>query len=152
MIVPVLVGTVGFILIMVGRNGWDLLVYVGSFAIDIGVAYALIPSMGIRGAAIAQALTLTASNSARLFLVRRFVGIWPFDRSFLRLIPPTAIGAAVMIGASLIIPSEKWLVNLVVASALGVGAYAVALVAVGLKPAERRALLSVVRRLAGRAG
>jgi O-antigen/teichoic acid export membrane protein len=152
MIVPVMVGTVGFILIMVGRNGWDLLVYVGSFAIDIGVAYALIPSMGIRGAAIAQALTLTASNSARLFLVRRFVGIWPFDRSFLRLIPPTAIGAAVMIGASLVIPSENWLVNLVVASALGVGAYAVVLVAVGLKPAERRALLSVVKRLAGRAG
>jgi O-antigen/teichoic acid export membrane protein len=152
MIVPVLVGTVGFILIMVGRTGWDLLVYVGSFAIDIGVAYALIPSMGIRGAAIAQALTLSASASARLFLVHRFVGIWPFDRSFLRLIPPTAIGAAVMIGASVLIPSEKWLVNLVVASALGVGAYAVALVAVGLKPGERRALLSVVKRLARRAG
>ena len=57
-----------------------------------------------------------------------------------------------MIGASVVIPSETWLVNLVVASALGVGAYAVALVAVGLKPGERRALLSVVKRLAGRAG
>ena len=152
MIVPVLVGTVGFILIMVGRTGWDLLVYVASFAIDIGVAYVLIPSVGIRGAAIAQALTLWFSASARLFLVRRFVRIWPFDRSFLRLIPPTAIGAAVMLGASVVIPTEKWLVNLVGASALGVGAYAVALVAVGLKPGERRALLSVAKRLAGRAG
>ncbi len=150
MIVPVLVGTVGFILIMVGRTGWDLLVYVGSFAIDIGIAYALIPSMGIRGAAIAQALTLSFSAFARLFLVRRFVRIWPFDRSFLRLIPPTAIGAAAMIGASGLVSGEKWLVKLLVASALGVGAYVVALVAVGLKPGERRALLSVVGRLAGR--
>ena len=29
LIVPVIVGTVGFILIMVGRTGWDLLVYMG---------------------------------------------------------------------------------------------------------------------------
>src|SRR4029078_10285810 len=39
MIVPVCVGTVGFILIMVGRTGWDLLVYAASFVIDIGIAY-----------------------------------------------------------------------------------------------------------------
>ena len=30
----VMVGTVGFILIMAGRTGWDLLVYLGGFAID----------------------------------------------------------------------------------------------------------------------
>ena len=41
MIVPVMVGTVGFILIMAGRTGWDLVVYLGGFAIDIGVAVAL---------------------------------------------------------------------------------------------------------------
>ena len=36
MIVPVMVGTVGFILIMAGRTGWDLLVYVGGFTVDVG--------------------------------------------------------------------------------------------------------------------
>ena len=40
MIVPVMVGTVGFILIMAGRTGWDLIVYAGSFAIDIALARA----------------------------------------------------------------------------------------------------------------
>ena len=82
MIVPVMVGTVGFILIMAGRTGWDLLVYVGAFAIDIGLAFALArpDALGIRGAAIAQAATLTFSAIARLFLVRRFLRIWPFDR------------------------------------------------------------------------
>ena len=85
MIVPVMVGTVGFILIMAGRTGWDLVVYLGGFAIDIGVALALAgPSgLGIRGAAIAQALTLSFSAVARLLLVRRFLGIWPFDRTWL---------------------------------------------------------------------
>ena len=83
MIVPVMVGTVGFILIMAGRTGWDLLVYVGGFAIDIGLALALArpDALGIRGAAIAQAATLTFSAIARLLLVRRFLGIWPFDAS-----------------------------------------------------------------------
>ena len=36
MIVPVMVGTVGFILIMAGRTGWDLVVYLGGFVIDVG--------------------------------------------------------------------------------------------------------------------
>ena len=87
MIVPVMVGTVGFILIMAGRTGWDLLVYVGGFAIDVGVALALARPevLGIRGAAIAQALTLSFSAVARLLLVRRFLGIWPFDAAYLRL-------------------------------------------------------------------
>ena len=48
MIVPVMVGTVGFILIMAGRTGWDLAVYVASFAIDIGLAFALARPDGAR--------------------------------------------------------------------------------------------------------
>ena len=67
MIVPVMVGTVGFILIMAGRTGWDLVVYLGSFAIDVGLALALARPdvLGIRGAAIAQAATLTVSARSR---------------------------------------------------------------------------------------
>ena len=37
-IVNVAVGSVGFILIMVGRTGWDLIVYAGSFLLDLTVA------------------------------------------------------------------------------------------------------------------
>ena len=111
MIVPVMVGTVGFILIMAGRTGWDLLVYVGAFAIDIGIALALArpDALGIRGAAIAQAATLTLSAVARLLLVRRFLQIWPFDTSYLRLIVPTVIGGAVMAVMHGVLPEAKWL-------------------------------------------
>ncbi len=121
MIVPVMVGTVGFILIMAGRTGWDLVVYVGAFAIDIGIALALArpDALGIRGAAIAQAATLTVSAVARLFLVRRFLRIWPFDTSYLRLIVPTLIGGAVMALTHGVLPEEKWLIGLLVAAGLG---------------------------------
>jgi O-antigen/teichoic acid export membrane protein len=150
MVAPVLVGTVGFILIMVGRTGWDLLIYAGSFAIDIGVAYMLIPSMGIEGAAIAQALTLIFSAAARLYLVWRFVRIWPFDRWFPRLAIPTIVGAATMIGVELAVPDAKWFLDLVLAAGLGTLAYFLTLVAVGLKPGERALILTTLRKVTGR--
>jgi O-antigen/teichoic acid export membrane protein len=152
MIVPVMVGTVGFILIMAGRTGWDLVIYFGAFAIDVGIAFALArpESLGIRGAAIAQACTLTFSALARLLLVRRFLGIWPFDSSYLRLVPPTVAGALAMFGVHTALPDAKWLVDLVGSFAVGGLVYVGVLVAVGLKPSERTALFRVVGKALGR--
>jgi O-antigen/teichoic acid export membrane protein len=152
MIVPVMVGTVGFILIMAGRTGWDLVVYVGAFAIDVGIALALARPdvLGIRGAAIAQAITLTFSAVARLLLVRRFLDIWPFDRSYLRLIVPTVAGGAVMAIAHVVLPEATWLANLVVSAVAGTAVYAVALFALGLLPAERASAVRLAGKVLGR--
>ena len=152
MIVPVMVGTVGFILIMAGRTGWDLLVYVGGFAIDVGLALALARPevLGIRGAAIAQAVTLTISALARLFLVRRFLRIWPFDAWYLRLLVPTVVGGVVMYAVHLVVPDARWLINLVLASAAGTVAYVVLLLAIGLRPNERASVVSIARTLTKR--
>jgi O-antigen/teichoic acid export membrane protein len=150
LIFPVIVGTVGFILIMVGRTGWDLLVYAGSFVTAVGIAVWLAPGMGMRGTAIAEAVTLTLSAVARLFLVKRFVAIWPFDRHFLRLAPATVAGGLAMWAAHQVLAGPKWLIDLGGSIAFGTLVYGVVLVATGLKPAERRAVLSVARRLAAR--
>lgn len=154
MTVPVTVGTVGFILIMAGRTGWDLLVYVGAFAIDIGVTVALAgpDRLGIRGAALAQALTLSCSAAARLFLVRSFLGIWPFDGAWLRLLAPAALGALTMGLMHAAIPDDRWFVNLVVSAGAGVGVYAAALIVVGLLPTERAALGRLLLRRRSSAG
>jgi O-antigen/teichoic acid export membrane protein len=152
MIVPVMVGTVGFVLIMAGRTGWDLLVYVGGFAIDVGLAFWLArpETLGIRGAAIAQACTLTFSAIARLMLARRFLGIWPFDSGYLRLIPATLLGAAAMAGVHVLLPAEKWLVNLLGSFLVGGIVYVVVLVAIGLPASERRALSRMAGKVLGR--
>jgi O-antigen/teichoic acid export membrane protein len=151
MIVPVTVGTVGFILIMAGRTGWDLLVYVGGFAIDIGVALALAgpAQLGIRGAALAQALTLSFSAVARLLLVRRFLGIWPFGRAWLRLLGPTVLGGLTMGLMHAALSDGRWFVDLVVSAALGGGVYVGTLVVIGLLPTERAALTQLLRRFVG---
>jgi len=147
LIVPVIVGTVGFILIMVGRTGWDLLVYLGSFVTAVGIAVVLAPRYGMRGAAIAEAVTLTLSAIARLMLVKRFVHIWPFDRWFLRLIPATIAGGITMWAAHTVLAGPKWLIDLGGSIVAGSLVYGVVLLMFGLKPGERRALLSVGRRL-----
>jgi O-antigen/teichoic acid export membrane protein len=152
MVVPVCVGTVGFILIMVGRTGTDLLVYLAAIVLDVAIALVLArpEALGIRGAAIAQAVTLAFSAIARLLLVHRFVRIWPFDRPFLRLIPAALVGGATMAAVHALLPEAKWLVNLVVSAGLGTLAYAGALVSFGLKPAERRAAVAIAGRALGR--
>jgi O-antigen/teichoic acid export membrane protein len=152
MIVPVMVGTVGFILIMAGRTGWDLLVYVAAFTIDVGVASALAgpEALGIEGAAIAQACTLTFSAIARLALVRRFLGIWPFEVAFARLIVPAVLGAAVMAVSNAVLPETRWVVNLVVSAGVGTLAYAIALLAFGLTSNERATIGRLARKVLGR--
>jgi O-antigen/teichoic acid export membrane protein len=148
MIVPVTVGTVGFILIMAGRTGWDLAVYLGGLAIDVGVALALAGPgrLGIRGAALAQALTLSFSAVARLLLVRRFLGIWPFERSWVRLVGPTVLGALTMGLVHAAMPDDRWFVDLLVSAGLGAGVYAGVLFATGVLPAERAAVVGLLRR------
>jgi O-antigen/teichoic acid export membrane protein len=150
LIVPVIVGTVGFILIMVGRTGWDLLVYVASFFTAVGIAVVFAPRYGMRGAAVAEAVTLTLSAFARLMLVKRFVNIWPFDRWFLRLVPPALAGAVVMWGVHQVLEGPKWLIDLGGSIGAGTLVYGVALVVWGLKPGERATVMALVRKLLGR--
>jgi hypothetical protein len=152
MIVPVMVGTVGFILIMAGRTGWDLLVYMSAFALDVGIALLLAGpnALGIEGAAIAQACTLTFSAVIRLLLVRRFLDIWPFDGGFVRLLPATVAGGIAMALTHAILPAEKWFMDLVASFAVGSLVYVVVLFAVGLPPDERAALVAMARKVLGR--
>ena len=152
MIVPVMVGTVGFILIMAGRTGWDLLVYVGSFAIDFTLAFALAgpDALGIEGAAIAQAATLTFSAIVRLLLVRQFLHIWPFDPGYLRLVPPAVAGGLAMALTHAVMPAEKWFLDLVVSFGVGGLVYVVTLVAIGLPTNERTSLFRMAGKVLGR--
>ena len=148
--INVATGSVGFVLIMVGRTGWDLIVQAGSLAMNLGLAFWLAPRYGMEGAAIANAATFAASKWWRLFLVRKFVGIWPYDRQYLRLIVPTLIGAAVMWGIHSVV-TAGYLVDLILTGAIGTIAFALAYLAVGLPPAEKREVGKLLAKLRGNA-
>lgn len=143
--VNVLTGSVGFVLIMVGRTGWDLTVYAGSLAMNLGLAFWLCPRYGMVGAAIANSVTFALSKWARLFLVKRFVDIQPYDRDYARLLAPTAIALGIMISVHIAVDT-RWLIDLVATAAAGTVAFAIAYLLVGLTHSERRGLSSLMTR------
>jgi O-antigen/teichoic acid export membrane protein len=147
-LVNVAVGSVGFILIMVGRTGWDLAVYAASFLLDLVVAFALAGAvgLGIEGAAVAQVVTMVCSNAARLYLVWRFVGIQPFTRDYARLAIPAAAGAVVMVLTHLLVRARPWPVDLVATAVAGSALYLVVLAVTALTAGERTAMGVVLRR------
>lgn len=139
-------GSVGFILIMVGRTGWDLVVYAATLVLDVAVAFLLAPKLGAEGAAVAQSLALTLSNMARVYLVWRFVHIQPFNRHSFRLGIPALAGGVVMLGTHLVMGGAAWPVDLAVSGISGTIAYAAVLVAAGLTPTERATVRRVLAR------
>jgi O-antigen/teichoic acid export membrane protein len=148
--VNVSVGAAGFVLIMAGRTGWDLTVYGSSVVLDLVLALVLVPKFGINGAAAAQAITIALSNWFRLSLVRRFVGIFPWDRSYARLLPPAAGCALAMLVIRAITSGTKWYVQLVVIGLTGLLAYVPLLLRFGLADSERVAVRTGIAKLRSR--
>ena len=147
--VNIATGSVGFVLIMVGRTGWDLVVYAGSLIMNLGFAFWLCPRYGMEGAAIANAVTFAVSKWARLALVKHFVEIQPYDRNYLKLIAPTAAAAVVMLAVHQITES-RWAVDLLAITLLGSLVYGGAYLWVGLTEAERRGIAGLRARVIGR--
>ena len=147
--INVATGSVGFILIMVGRTGWDLVVYAGSLVLDLALALILCPRYGMEGAAIANAITFSSANVARLFLVRRFVGIQPYGREYARLVIPATVGVIAMWLAHEAGP-EGWLLRLLLTAAVGFIAYVAAYWFTALTPAEKQGVGGLVARLKAR--
>jgi O-antigen/teichoic acid export membrane protein len=147
-IVNVSVGAAGFILIMVGRTGWDLLVYGSSCLLDLVIAIILVPHLGPTGAAIAQATTLVFSNVFRVYLVWRFVRIQPYNRYYAKLALPAAITAVFMLIAHAVLSNGAWLIDLVGTGLVGGFVYLTAFLLMGLTPTEKGALMRVLQRKA----
>jgi O-antigen/teichoic acid export membrane protein len=147
--VNIATGSVGFVLIMVGRTGWDLVVYAASLALNLGLAFWLCPRYGMEGAAIANAVTFALSKWARLALVKRFVRIQPYDRDYLRLAPAVIASLAVMWGVHRMLEAGS-LVTLAATGLAGFAAYVVVHLLAGLTPAEKRGLGALRARLGAR--
>lgn len=144
--VNIATGSVGFVLIMVGRTGWDLVVYGASLALNLALAFWLCPRYGMEGAAIANAVTFATSKWMRLALVRRFVSIQPYDRDYGRLLAPAGVGLVVMYLVHSAV-GGGWAADVVATGVLGTLAYALTYLAVGLTPPERRGIAGLRSRL-----
>jgi O-antigen/teichoic acid export membrane protein len=150
-LINVATGSVGFILIMVGRTGVDLAVNAAAVVLSAATAVLLVPRYGMEGAAIAGALTLGLSNLCRLALVWRHLRIQPFTLEYLRLAVPLVAGTAAAWLAHLVARDGGWQADLALTAIAGTIAYGAALVAAGLPARERRAALGLLSAVVRRA-
>lgn len=85
-----LTGTVGYLLIMTGRQRLALWILAAALALNAALNILLIPSLGVIGSAIASASALAAWNLAMVYFVRRQLGI---DATALGLSPRPVVAA-----------------------------------------------------------
>jgi O-antigen/teichoic acid export membrane protein len=147
--VNVATGSVGFILIMAGHTGLDLVDNALAVALIGGLAVILTPAFGIEGTATAAAIGVATPHLVRLVQVRRKLGIQPYDASYVRLVLPAA-GALVASWAAHEALGGFWWESLAVAAVFGVGAYA-ALLPLALPRDERAVIARRWQRLRGAA-
>ena len=128
----------------VGATGWLLMMTNHQYArmtldwllavLNLGLTYAFVSLFGLTGAALGTSLAIAVQNGVQVVLLRRFEGLWPFDRSFL---PPLAAGLValgVMLTVRLAVPGWP---AAAVGGPLGVGVYLFVLGSHGLGPRDR---------------
>lgn len=136
------VGPTARVLAMTGRQRMVMTATVSSAIVAVAANLLLVPPFGIFGAAIATATALVVSNTLSLFFVRRFLGFWPYERSYIK---PLAAGLAACAGvylARLALPGYEGLPALALFTPVFLTAFAATLTALGLSPSDRQFLTS----------
>jgi len=89
------VGSVGYLLLMSGHERRLMRIQMVMAAVMVILSAGLVPVLGVVGAAIAAATTNVGFNVWNLFAVRKVLGLSPYNRGYLRLLPPTVATVAV---------------------------------------------------------
>jgi O-antigen/teichoic acid export membrane protein len=137
----------------VGATGWLLMMTDHQYArmaldwllaaLNVGLTYAFVLRFGLAGAALGTSLAIAIQNWIQVLLLRRFEGLWPFDRSFLTPVAAGTVALAGMWAVRLVVPG---LAAVPVGVLAGLVLYVAVLDVLGVDPRDRL----VIRELADR--
>jgi O-antigen/teichoic acid export membrane protein len=144
-LVNVSTGTVAAVLAMIGRARMSVLDSVFFIGLSLVLDFLMIPPWGILGAAIANATSLAAVNVLRIVQIRHVLGIFPYDRRYLRPVGAGLIAAA----AALLLPLAglEPLPRLILRMAVLGVVYLGTLAAFGFDPVDREVARAFRKRL-----
>ena len=127
------VGSVGYLLLMSGNERRLVRVQVVMAAVMVLLCFRLVPHWGVLGAAIAAAITNIGMNAWNLVEVRRALKLSPYNRSYLKLLPPIGIVllSTLLISKVLVHVRAEWAVILI-ALLLGYVGFTLAAFVMGL--------------------
>jgi O-antigen/teichoic acid export membrane protein len=139
-------GSVGYLLVMTGRqNIW--LVITGSMLVaSLILNVALVPRLGLNGAALSSAIAISSIFLLGLLTVRQKLGLWPYDQRYHK----GLLAAALTIGALVVLhglPIESAFIQLLTTVLVSTGVFVSALVLLGLDQEDREFVRLLRRRL-----
>jgi O-antigen/teichoic acid export membrane protein len=147
------VGSVGCLLLMSGNQHRLIRVQAVMAAVMVILSLWLVPRWGALGAAVAAAITNVGVNAWNLVEVRRALSLSPYNRSYLKLLPP--VGCALLI--TLLVSKAgggvraDWAL-IGVALVLAYGAFSAMAFAMGLDADDRLIAKAVWTRVRGAFG
>jgi O-antigen/teichoic acid export membrane protein len=144
------VGSVGYLLLMSGNQRKLVKVQFAMAGVSILVNLALIPALGIVGAALAAGFANAGGNLWNLYEVRKALRIYPYNRSYYALLIPTVFAVAAVALLRLWTASiiHQWLA-IPLALALSYAVFFSLAVAYALDPDDRMLARSAWSRLHG---
>jgi len=108
MLVNVATGNVQAVLLMSGRSGTNLVVVLVGLAVHVALAAALVPVLGVTGAAVAAGTVVVLENLLYLRSVRRALGIRTLTAPVSRLLAAVVISFAVPGALALVLLGTSW--------------------------------------------
>lgn len=128
----------------VGATGWLLMMTDHQYArmlldwllavLNVVLTYTFIVEFGLVGAALGTSLAISVQNVIQVLLLRRFEGLWPFDRTYLTPIAAGGVALAVMWAVRAVVPGT---VALFAGVLIGLVVYVAALDVFGVDPRDR---------------
>ena len=142
------VGSVGYLLLMSGKQRTLMKIQIVMAATTVLLNVLLIPRWGILGAAAAGAITTILTNLWSLSRVRSSLGLFPYNRTYFRLLLPVLASLAVVLAIRFFLRSfsPAWIV-IAVALILTYAVFIAAALAVGLDDDDRTIALAAWQRL-----
>ena len=136
-------GAVAPLLVMTGHQRFWLLLSATAVLLNAVLNFLLIPRWGLSGAAFATAATISLLFTLGLFWVRRVLGLWPYDRRYLKGLQAALVSViAVALLSQVNVGSPA--LRLLLTAVLSFGSFGIALHALGLD-SEDHELIRLIR-------
>lgn len=138
-------GAIDVFLIQTGHQNRWLRILLVIFILNAVLLSYLIPRFGITGAATASSIAVIALFAIGFNEVRRVLHLWPFDRRYLKILPPAVLSIVILIGIRHWDAFSPVMELLLMIFAVAV-VFSLSLFFMGLDP-EDREILSSVRKM-----
>ncbi len=128
----------------VGATGWLLMMTDHQYArmildwllavLNVALTYVFVLQYDLVGAALGTSVAIAVQNGVQVLLLRRFEGLWPFDRTFLTPLAAGGVMVACMLAVREALPG---LVAVAVGTLVGIAAYLATHRLLGVDPRDR---------------